>query len=36
MPLHDVRMHVFDGFTKHPREAPRVLRVLQRNGRLCR
>jgi hypothetical protein len=27
--LHEVRMRVFEEFTKHPREAPRDLRVLQ-------
>jgi hypothetical protein len=29
-----LRMRVFEEFTKHPREAPRDLRVLQRNRRL--
>ena len=33
VPVQDVRMHVFDGLTKHPRDAPMVLSVLQRKGR---
>jgi hypothetical protein len=34
--LHDVRICVFDVFTKQPREAPFVLSVVQRNGKSCR
>jgi hypothetical protein len=33
VPLHEVRIHVFDGLTKHPRDAPMVLSVLHRKGR---
>ncbi len=36
VPLQDVRMHVFDELTKHPMDAPMVLSVLQRKGRLGR
>ncbi len=35
-PIADVRMHVFDELTKHPMDAPMVLSVLQRKGRLRR
>ena len=33
VPLHEVRMRVFDGLTKHLRDAPMFLSVLQRKGR---
>ncbi len=33
VPLHEVRMHVFDELTKHPRDAPMFLSVLHRKGR---
>ena len=33
VPLQDVRMCVFNGLTKHQRDAPMVLSVLQRKGR---
>jgi hypothetical protein len=29
----EVRMRVFDGLTKHPRDAPMFLSVLHRKGR---
>jgi hypothetical protein len=35
-PLHDVRIYVFDGFTKQPREVPIDLSVVQRNGKSWR
>jgi hypothetical protein len=31
--LHEVRICVFDGLTKHPRDAPMLLSVLHRKGR---
>jgi len=33
MPLHEVRIRVFDGLTKHPRDAPVLSSVLHRKGR---
>ena len=33
VPLHEVRIRVFDGLTKHPRDAPMFLSVLHRKGR---
>ena len=33
VPLHEVRMRVFDGLTKHLRDAPMFLSVLHRKGR---
>ena len=33
VPLHEVRMRVFDGLTKHLRDAPMFLSVLYRKGR---
>jgi len=33
VPLHEVRIQVFDGLTKHNRDAPMVLSVLHRKGR---
>ena len=33
VPLHEVRIRVFDGLTKHPRNAPVLLSVLHRKGR---
>ena len=33
VPLHEVRIRVFDGLTKHPRDAPMVLNVFHRKGR---
>ncbi len=33
VPLQDVRMRVFDEFTKHRMDASMVLSVLQRKGR---
>ncbi len=34
--LHDIRIRVFDGFKKQPREEPVVLSVVQRNGKSWR
>ena len=31
--LHEVRIRVFDGLMKHPRDAPILLSVLHRKGR---
>ena len=31
--LHEVRIRVFDGLTKHPKDAPMLLSVLHRKGR---
>ena len=33
VPLHEVRIRVFDGLTKHPRDVPMFLSVLHRKGR---
>ena len=33
VPLHEVRMRVFGGLTKHLRDAPMFLSVLHRKGR---
>ena len=33
VPLHEVRIHVFGGLTKHLRDAPMLLSVLHRKGR---